>query len=1456
MDRRKHKRIMALLLLLAMMMNMVLPVSAAEGDGTGEGAGSPPPETAFTCWTMNGEEKLDGVLADGKYVLSVPQDMEAASVDVFFTGTVTETSAGELAAEDGKVTGAFASGTEVTLTGGENSYTIVLQQEEPETDTVAGTCGENLTWVLDDEGTLTISGTGPMWDFSYEIDWTNGGVDTTIPWRNEDSINNIKKIVVSEGVTTLGDHAFRDLMGVSEAALPNSLAEIGDRAFDDCRKLQQIKLPANVAEIGECAFAGCRALSSVLIPDKITSLKYGTFSYCTSLQEISLPDGLTGIGDYVFEKCAFETVEIPDSVTHIGQWAFVGNEDLTEITIPASVKRVGMQLFQNCTNLKKITFWGDAPVFEDMDGEAIPEQFDNVTATVYYPADNDTWTAEVMQNYGGTITWEAEDTPPFSCFTYDEKGNQIHGYYAEEDDIWYLFVPSTVSISEISLSYTGSVADVSAGTLNKQESAVTGAFSESGDLVTLKNSAGEEYKVQVLQSGLPSVHVVLKDATLDDVHQDKDVKYKNNSVYIMDPQGTYDLAVEGSVEMKGRGNTSWKLYDKKGYQLKFDSKTSVLGMGKAKKWVLLANASDDSMMRTSLTYRMAENMDMAFVPAMEYVDLWVNGEYRGTYMIGDKVELGSSRLDLQNDQGVIFEHDEAFYKEEDHWIFSEQLQRHFALKEIVEEEDSVIEAAKTDFQEAVDELVEYIRSELPSEVTLEELNQMIDVDSFIQYYLVTEYVLNREAIVTSFYWYKDGPEDVIHLGPIWDYDTCMGNDRSEYTGTSAEYHPLFTYLLAIPAFYERAETLKSQYWSYLSAMDEDVDVVKAMIEESAQMNYLRWDSLGKPSVKGGTDFADTYEEAVQNVKTWLEGREQAFTISSKKMISSTVSERCDKMEICYDDDDAGYQNVKFAVWHDTKHQSDLRWYPATRDADGILRATADLVRHNRKGLYHIDAYVFQSNGSKKKIATGQSYVKDIYVPDYTIRADVAEDCATMKITFTDINPHKNIRFAVWSDADGQNDLTWYQAKEKENGTWSYTVDLRNHNSAGMYNIHVYSVAGGVYTKHAEHRIRVAKAVAPPVRAEVSENCDTMQLAFAPDVQQENIHFAVWSDVNGQDDLAWYAAQKAGTGEWTYNTDLQKHNSAGLYNIHVYSITDGVYTKHAEFRVHVEKAAISPVTVTVSENCDIMQIVFDAQKQHEHVHFAVWSDVDGQDDLHWYASRKNADGKWEYTVDLQDHNSAGTYHIHVYSIDGGVYNKEMERRAEVEKIAVFPVTVAVSQTYEAMELTFADDEQHKNIHFAVWSETGGQDDLHWYTAQKDAEGKWAATVDLRTHNTAGIYHIHVYSVVDAALVKQAEHRAKVDKAANCPVTLKVAENKQTMEVVFKDSTQHEHIHFAVWSDVGGQDDLHWYVAEKTAAGQWSYQVNLQDHASEGTFYVHVYSISGTTYTKQFEDSAIV
>ena len=148
----------------------------------------------------------------------------------------------------------------------------------------SGTCGEELTWELTDDGTLTISGTGTM------TDYTNS---QKAPWYSYCS--DITSSVVEEGVTSIGNRAFRDCSSLTGISLPDSVTSIGDRAFRDCSSLTGISLPDSVTNIDNQAFSGCSSLTSISLPDSGTSIGDQAFSGCSSLTYISLPDSLTNI---------------------------------------------------------------------------------------------------------------------------------------------------------------------------------------------------------------------------------------------------------------------------------------------------------------------------------------------------------------------------------------------------------------------------------------------------------------------------------------------------------------------------------------------------------------------------------------------------------------------------------------------------------------------------------------------------------------------------------------------------------------------------------------------------------------------------------------------------------------------------------------------------------------------------------------------------------------------------------------------------------------------------------------------------------------------------------------------------------------------------------------------------------------------------------------------------------
>ena len=205
----------------------------------------------------------------------------------------------------------------------------------------SGSCGNDANWTLDDNGTLTISGTGAMDNFKK---WSS-------PWDN----SKVRSVRVEDGITSVGDYAFSWCDQLTEVKLSDSVTRLGKGAFTDCSCLPSIQIPDSVTEIGEEAFSSCVRLTSIRIPDGVTEISRDAFSYCDSLTEVKLGSGVTRLGDSAFDSCInLPSIQIPDSVEEIGDSAFNYCKNLTEVKLGSSVARLGHSVFATCEKLPSI----------------------------------------------------------------------------------------------------------------------------------------------------------------------------------------------------------------------------------------------------------------------------------------------------------------------------------------------------------------------------------------------------------------------------------------------------------------------------------------------------------------------------------------------------------------------------------------------------------------------------------------------------------------------------------------------------------------------------------------------------------------------------------------------------------------------------------------------------------------------------------------------------------------------------------------------------------------------------------------------------------------------------------------------------------------------------------------------------------------------------------------------
>ena len=258
------------------------------------------------------------------------------------------------------------------------------------TGVFTGKCGDNLTWKIDNNEVLTISGTGRIPDYN---DPSSGG-NNTAPWYGY--AYQIKKVVLGSGVQNIGNNAFAGCYGMTDITIPDGVTSIGDSAFDGCSALTEISIPGTVSSIGDSAFYGCSALTEISIPGTVSSIGDSVFSGCSALTEISIPDTVSSIGDSAFSRCsALTEISIPSTVSSIGSYAFSGCA-LREVEIPQGITSIQTRTFQYCTQLTKITIPASVTSVEIC-------AFDNcpVLKTVYYGGTEAQWEGMYVDNYAG-----------------------------------------------------------------------------------------------------------------------------------------------------------------------------------------------------------------------------------------------------------------------------------------------------------------------------------------------------------------------------------------------------------------------------------------------------------------------------------------------------------------------------------------------------------------------------------------------------------------------------------------------------------------------------------------------------------------------------------------------------------------------------------------------------------------------------------------------------------------------------------------------------------------------------------------------------------------------------------------------------------------------------------------------------------------------------------------------
>ena len=421
-------------------------------------------------------------------------------------------------------------------------------------------------------------------------------------------------------------------------------------------------------------------------------------------------------------------------------------------------------------------------------------------------------------------------------FTVEGENSSVRiEIYRAEDGCQYVFLPAGVELNRVFAAPTGNGRFVLNGRELAQGVSCDGL--ETGIAYPLESDDGTQGNLQFLRAGQQAtLFITTASGSLETIHSDKNQK-EDMWLQLWDGAGICSIR-SGVGTMKGRGNATWK-YEKKPYSLALAEKTDLLGMGAAENWVLLANATDQSNLHNYLALQLAAGSGLQWTPECRFVNLYLNGEYQGLYLLAEKVEIGEERLDISSGDFLGKVDFASRWKS-----LSQPFKTNAGRTVEITSPEGLGEDRKTQIQALVNRMEDGILSG-----SLEGM----DLDSWVRRYLVDEIVGNIDADLASSYFY--GKDDAVFAGPVWDYDRAFGNTprnenpesfiaatgekargiRSVYYGALAENE----------VFQARvAELYRDEFLPRLQAWSQgEILAIAEEISASTRMNDIRWAAM-------------------------------------------------------------------------------------------------------------------------------------------------------------------------------------------------------------------------------------------------------------------------------------------------------------------------------------------------------------------------------------------------------------------------------------------------------------------------------------------------------------------------------------------------------------------------------------------------------------------------------------
>ncbi len=324
------------------------------------------------------------------------------------------------------------------------------------------------------------------------------------------------------------------------------------------------------------------------------------------------------------------------------------------------------------------------------------------------------------------------------------------------------------------------------------------------------------------------------------------------------------------LTVRGRGNSSFKM-PKYGMKLEFTDKVSLLGMPKNRDWALVANFGDKTHLRNYMMTRLSEWLGAKYTPRMQFVEIYLNRNYMGLYLLSETIKVGKNRVNIdENDTTFLLEKEDSKKFDPPYVLTDNQYYYHIkSPKNPSPETEKLLKNHLNAFENFMEDY--YLHR-------ANEIKNWLDVDDFLLFYWVQEYSKNEDGNYARsvFMTWKKG--ETIHFGPLWDFDLAFGNASREQNQNPEDWYirkyRLNYYIMQNSVVKEAALDYWNNHRKTFKALIDSIPVYRAIIEKAIDNEYRRWPVIGNTENWALKDPYDSYDEAVEVMTEWMKKRYQ------------------------------------------------------------------------------------------------------------------------------------------------------------------------------------------------------------------------------------------------------------------------------------------------------------------------------------------------------------------------------------------------------------------------------------------------------------------------------------------------------------------------------------------------------------------------------------------------------